>query len=136
MALVEAGSGPVGFLRSTDSGVSWGYLPLPSGLASTFGAELTCSGPDHCLVMSDPTFTVPANSGVSTTDGGQSWQQMQLPGNAQLFNVSCASSDVCVAGSATATDDGGTRAPTLSVSRDGGATWTTEAMPVPRLLKG
>ena len=138
MALVGTGSTPSGFLKSSDGGTSWRFLPLPAGWVQSFGARLQCFGAQTCFVSSSASFLSSAVNAFRTTDGGQTWHPVKFPANAQLFGFACASEAFCVGGSISNSfsPENGSRTPLLSVSHDGGATWGLQAMPVPQLVKG
>jgi photosystem II stability/assembly factor-like uncharacterized protein len=138
MGVLETDATPSGFLKSTDGGASWQFLPLPAGWEQSLGAHLQCSGADMCIASSSPSILSSAVNAFRTTDGGQTWHPVVFPANAELFGLACASEQFCVGGAISSSFNpaNGSRTPFLAVSRDGGATWKREAMPVPRPVKG
>jgi photosystem II stability/assembly factor-like uncharacterized protein len=137
MAVVGTGDTPSGFLKSSDGGASWEFLPLPAGWEQSLGARLQCFGAQMCIVSSSASFLSSAVNAFRTSDGGQTWHPVKFPANAQLFGIACASEEFCVGGSISNSfsPENGSKTPLLSVSRDGGATWELQAMPVPQLVK-
>lgn len=127
---------------SKDAGVDWsGPLELPAG--TTFTTTLQCPSENDCLAGG--TSVEPGESGdlyllLSTTDGGQSWQETPLPaGVGGLRALSCLSVDTCfgLTGSFSTASAlgmgqfyGTTPQPgTFLATTDGGSTWSQSTLP-------
>jgi photosystem II stability/assembly factor-like uncharacterized protein len=77
---------------STNGGIGWSALPVPSGL--NFTTALSCGSAADCaaggLYLTQPVF-------ADTSDGGHSWTIDPLPAAARgvIFQLSCPTSSTC-----------------------------------------
>ena len=102
-----------GVLRTSDLGTTWSVLSTPVGVIVS---TVSCTDDQHCAVVgSAPT----GFKFLATADGGTSWTSRDLNGTSPPRKLRCATSSFCVL----ATDGGVAR------STDGGATWTSFALP-------
>ena len=114
-----------------DGGVTWQQSLLPT--AGTLVSSMTCPTADTCMLLGG-TSGAASNSQImfTTTDGGQSWTTLPLPGGTgdAAMLLSCATALDCdslqnVPGPAGL---GGVRY-ISNVTTDGGHTWSASAMP-------
>jgi hypothetical protein len=127
-------------LYSTDDGVSWSAATVPAGIAVI--RAVSCSGAGACTAVGNgPSSAVTAATssgpfGPSTvlvsTDGGRAWTAPAAKGlvPAQLGAIACPSAlDCWVSGYTGGTGDNGSLVGVIESTNDGGATWSTEALP-------
>jgi hypothetical protein len=112
---------------TTDAGLAWHERVLGSG--ATGPESVSCSSPSDCVAVGggDPG---PGEDWV-TTNGGTSWVEHAVPSADTTqptvggFNdVSCVSTQICVASGADSNGNG-----TTWTTRDGGASWTPTSVP-------
>ncbi|HTZ08954.1 MAG TPA: hypothetical protein VMB72_07770, partial [Acidimicrobiales bacterium] len=138
------GPGSASQLMAThDGGATWAPSTLP--VALTLSGALACTGADTCAVLGvdgsgGPTF-------METTDGGATWSShpgpAALTGTGGRIRLSCATATSCLAvarpGPAAVPATGAvTAGADAFATSDGGATWSTSALPVdvqPRALQ-
>jgi photosystem II stability/assembly factor-like uncharacterized protein len=123
-------------MYSTDSGTSWTYATVPTGLAA-FGhvTPISCGDELHCVMVGDRVslasgrVTGDTIVALATSDGGQSWTRTtdrNLPG--PFAPLSCGDAVHCWAGQVAA----GARLPLvkdLVSTADQGQSWTTTHLP-------
>jgi photosystem II stability/assembly factor-like uncharacterized protein len=105
----------------------WQPQHLPSTIGPLLG--LTCVDAGYCwAVGEDPTGFAPAI--VATTNGGVIWTAQRVPQQPAslqaVFDVSCFSSQKCVAAAATS---GGETTSVMLTTTDGGTTWAQHSLP-------
>ena len=127
-------------LYSADGGASWAAAAVPAGIAVV--RAVSCSDATHCMAVANgrsSAATAVAGAGpygpstvLTSTDGGRSWTS---PGSnglapADLAAIACPTAADCWATGLGF--KGGTAAPPTGIiesTDDGGATWSTEALP-------
>jgi photosystem II stability/assembly factor-like uncharacterized protein len=117
-------------LVSTQFGSRWKLVPLPVGEKSL--ALVTCSTQEHCIAVGG------GSSGASTTilttsNAGRTWSTASVPpvtseGYPGAGGISCPSASQCFIVGDSLVPDGGPSGYIWN-SVDGGAHWTSEALP-------
>jgi photosystem II stability/assembly factor-like uncharacterized protein len=80
--------------QTTDDGISWQALTLPSGVGSLAG--VSCSSAASCTAVGQQSDGTPLI--LSTSDGGSTWAEPTVPSEVRsLSAVSCPTSGVCEA---------------------------------------
>jgi hypothetical protein len=113
---------------SINGGHTWRIILDKPGVDLT---GLTCPNELTCSVTGEDFASgSPVDSLFSTTDGGQTWVQHEIPGGSQSSSLlSCASASKCVATTTSAAPNVGETASAV-VTGDGGATWKTVPFPI------
>jgi hypothetical protein len=119
LCLVVGGQSPVRSLATSDAGATWQSIgTLPSNTQTI--AHLDCSSRTHCVGVGVSTSGAPVID--RTLDGGATWQSATLPTSTSIvLSAACSSAGRCVAAGRT----GAGGAPTLLLSTDDGASFTT-----------
>jgi photosystem II stability/assembly factor-like uncharacterized protein len=123
---------------TTDGGQTWNQSTLPVTLSGPGPAALSCADATTCAMMGVDAAGAPVF--LETTDGAQTWTQHAGPaamGASMGTRISCSSATSCVGvtgggGPVTATKtlvSPSELAPFAFRTDDGGATWTTSALP-------
>ena len=112
---------------SSDGGRTWRTILNKPG-ADLFGLtcpnELTCAVTGEDFASGSPVDTV-----YSTTNGGETWTQHEIPGGSQSSSLlSCSTASTCVATTTASAANVGETAKAV-VTNDGGATWQTGTFP-------
>ncbi|HEY5025110.1 MAG TPA: IPT/TIG domain-containing protein [Acidimicrobiales bacterium] len=103
------------FASSTDGGMTWHQMALPTG-----GGAVACPSSTHCLMASDQ-----AVESLTTTDGGASWTitNEPVPGLDYSFSdISCPTTMECVAVQFFPSSN----ADAIYTSNDEGSTWDSQ----------
>lgn len=106
---------------TTDAGASWATSTPPGTVNST---SITCPMATTCAALAK---TATGSAMVETTDLGATWTSVPFPGEAftTASTLSCTTALDCVAVALSADGTASSYATT-----DGGATWTTSALPI------
>lgn len=127
IAVGSDGGATAEIFRSTDGGVDWSDVVIPTGLSRLVG--VTCMSSTACLAVgfiSGSSTDTPEV--LASANGGQSWALQTLPiSNGDLIAVSCVASttDCTVVGNVSGND-----APAVILgTTDGGTTWTSQSAP-------
>ena len=132
----ENGSGGVA-LATTNSGRSWRRLNFPKRAEPEF---VTCFTRRACVAAGGTRDEVDANSIITTDNGGSTWMQSSLPGDAyeqgapEIGGLTCTTRTRCfIVGRSyeeLSGEPGDVRYTGFFVkSNDGGKTWTSSAIP-------
>ena len=125
--------------RTSDGGASWQSTAIDGSYPET-GAALSFVDAEHGYLLIEPErFSATAASVFATGDDGSTWQHVATAGANQLWyaRMFAAAPDGTLWSGAEVTAAGAGEWDLLSVSRDGGATWS--AVPLPgreRLANG
>ena len=128
------------FLHTSDGGVHWTSTVLPERSSESgfevqqnngVNAAMACPSVSSCVVVAT-LAVLPGIDGVvdawRTSDGGQSWQETQVPGvTGAATSISCPDTQNCWAGPSTYSRSYPSGA--ILHSTDGGATWSLVAVP-------
>ncbi len=127
-------SGPYlnALLITRDGGQTWSSRTLPWKVVS-----LSCPGADVCYGPLDTALvTSPPPSVAVTTDGGATWiihpVGLAKRSGAQLGSIRCASATTC----SVIAFGGGTDAPSILKTNDGGRSWVRKYLPANMYLRG
>jgi photosystem II stability/assembly factor-like uncharacterized protein len=106
-------------LRTTDGGVSWTRLPLPTqvGRTSNGATEIICLSTFVCEVEAGRQL-------LWTTDGGTSWSVTASPDGSTIHAMTCSSDSTCVAVGSVASDTGA-----AYFTDDDGSSWGAGDVP-------
>jgi hypothetical protein len=121
-------SSATGLLRTDDGGATWHRVATNldwNGIGS-----LVCADPEHCQIFVGSGF-------LSTSNGGSTW--VQVPSHLPISisegpQLACPSVSFCVAVGNASVASRGVESPVVLVTRNGGMTWTQQALPVPKQL--
>lgn len=119
------GSPTGSIFSSATRAAPWHRAGVASGLPPL--SNVSCPTSQLCVAIGDPGIVGDPGLVVRSLDGGSTWSMpaTQLPSNAWLSALGCASAAYCIATGFAA----GTSLPVAFVSTDGGATWVASPDP-------
>ena len=133
-------AGRSAFLSTVDGGSQWTVTPLP--IAPGVLLLLSCPSPDDCSGVVGPTWaqhlgtlnpadTVPAESSVTTADGGKTWKATAMDGEDLALDLDCTTIEHCVLSGEVWDPEGASIYPTpfVRATTDGGRSWIDGAFP-------
>jgi photosystem II stability/assembly factor-like uncharacterized protein len=125
-------SEPAVILGSTNGGATWFPQGVPAGVQTL--TAVSCPTVRRCVAVGvspgDALYPAPDNVIVTTTDGGATWVRRAAPlGIGGLSAISCPTASFCVAVGSSVEDSFDDFTGVALVSKDGGVTWKSEAMP-------
>jgi len=126
MAVGLSGTGATGIVLTTsDAGATWAQASIPAGAIVVTSVECAAST-DCTAIASDGTTFWSAHS----TDFGATWEREGdfPPGLQDAGNLSCVAGAACLVTGFTATTAGHGQG-AISISTDGGVTWTAAVLP-------
>jgi len=122
-------------LRSNDWGLTW-QAGAPSDSFDAAILYASCGDTTHCMLVPAGSPTTPYEI-ITTSNAGATWRVSSPPAGWENMPtaLSCANADDCWV--AISTYDAGSAAgvysePTINATHDGGATWSTVALPTAR----
>jgi hypothetical protein len=146
MSLYRTASTTAVVESTTNGGVSWTPISLPSGTGPLISLSCpsmsTCTGLDWTKTVIGPLDTLPWQNAypvaqfepvslIATSDDGASWTTTSFPTEADVpYSISCTSVADCLAVGVIGAGSGFTAHQGLVLqSTDGGQTWTTASLP-------
>lgn len=126
-------------VATSDGGVSWTLVSLPSGVASL--SAVSCATATRCVALGDAPNTPPSSGpvpaepyqaiAISTRNGGTTWSSpVTIPATNYVQGLSCSTPSSCVAvGQQFAVNPPGPAIPVAEVTRDGGNEWVGYPLP-------
>ena len=113
MAVGDYMNGTPYIITSSDGGLLWSLMPAP---AEAGPLEVACTSVADCVIV--------GQYAAVTTDGGMSWNTSTIPGSPILDAVACPTAATCIA-----VGYGLNSVGEVVTSTDGGATWSSQALP-------
>jgi hypothetical protein len=124
---------PTEMISSEDGGLSWSKMTTNLNFGHLGLKGFFCGDSQHCILLS-------ANEGqLYTQNAGRTWKSSSyenVPIGFQMvvFSGACATGQFCVLTGGAIPSGLGVATPILLVTHNGGASWSVQRLPVPRLV--